>query len=56
MSNYLTTATANTTYQPKTDMINYLIISSAIFTYQTKSNMINYLTPQQQQQHINPLV
>ena len=44
MSNYLTTATATTTYQPKSDMINYLTTATATLTYQPKTDMINYVS------------
>ena len=44
MINYLTTATATTTYQPISLMSNYLTTATASTTYQLQSNMINYLT------------
>ena len=44
MSNYLTTATAISIFQPISSMSNYLTIASATATYQPIILMSNYLT------------
>jgi hypothetical protein len=43
-SNYLTTATAASTYQPISGMSSYLTTANAASTYQTLSGMSSYLT------------
>ena len=43
-SNYLTTATASSTYQPISGMSSYLTTANAASTYQTLSGMSSYLT------------
>jgi hypothetical protein len=44
MTNYLTTNSATSIYQTKSDMIRYLTISSSISFYQTKSDISNYVS------------
>ena len=43
MTNYLTTASATSTYQPINLMSNYLTTASAVSTYQPITDMINYV-------------
>jgi len=44
LADYLTTATASSTYQTIADMTNYLTTATASLTYQTIADMTNYLT------------